>query len=256
MKKYIPFRKKQTTGERIKEQVTDAATKITEQAVAAASTVKNQATETAASLKHQAADAAATAKTQASGTASTLATHASDRVRETSMGGDQFSKEVKALAMQAATAAVELLENARDRSHAALDSTPTREQLGLTSAAVSGRAKSAESALIDQAQRLLDLAKQAEQPIAMSVAAAKGKSSLAAAAAKEKSAVAASEAAKAGKNGAALALWSTALVAIVLYIIMGKERRGKTIKRAKAAAAEVQDVVRDYRGHDAEMETM
>ncbi len=37
-----------------------------------------------------------------------------------------------------------------------------------------------------------------------------------------------------GKNGVAIALWSTALIAIVLYIIMGKERREKTIKRAKA----------------------
>jgi hypothetical protein len=274
MKKYIPFRKKQTFSEQIMEQVTDAANKITEQAVATASTLKgqatgtaaslkSQATGTAASLKHQASDAASTAKTQASGTASSIATHAADRVRETSVGGDQLSKEVKALAMQAATAAVELLENARDRSHAAFDSAPTREQLGvasreqlgLASAAVSGRAKSAESALIDQAQRLLELAKQAEQPIGMSVAAAKEKSSLAAAAAKEKSAVAATEAAKAGKNGVAIALWSTALIAIVLYIIMGKERREKTIKRAKAAAGEVQDLVRDYRGYDAEMET-
>ena len=288
MKQYIPFRKKQTLSEQIMEQVTDAANKITEQAATKGSTVKkqasgaasslksqatetasslkNQASGTAASLKHQASDAATTRKTQASGTASSLAAQVSDRVRETSASGDQLSKDVKALAMQAATAAVEILENARDRSHAALDSAPTREQLGLTSAGVSVRAKSAETALIEQAQRLLDLAKQLEQPIGMSVAvakekstlaatAAKEKSSLAATAAKEKSAVAASEATKAGKNGAAIALWSTALVAIVLYIIMGKERREKTIKRAKAAAAEVQDLVRDYRGYDGELET-
>ena len=277
MKKYIPFRKKQTFSEQIMEQVTEAANKLTEQAVTTASTLKNQAagtasslksqaTGTASSLKSQASDAAATAKTQATGTASSLATHATDRVRDTSMGGDQFSKDVKARAMQAATAAVELLENARDRSQSALDSAPSREQLGLASAAVSARAKSTETALIEQAQRLLELAKQAELPISSSVAtakeksalaatAAKEKSSLAAMAAKEKSAVAATEAATAGKNGAAIALWSTALIAIVLYIIMGKERREKTINRAKAAAAEVQDLVRDYRGHDGEMET-
>lgn len=255
MMKYVPFRKKKSTSEKIMEQITDAASKVTDQATATAATVKHhavdtasnikqQASETASSLTSHATDTAANLKQQASGTANTLAAQATERMPKSSVNSDQLARDVKALAMQAATAAVELLENARDRSQVAINAAPSRDQLGVATTAVAGRAKSAESALIEQAQKLLDLAKQAEQPINTSVAVAK-----------DKSKVAAKSTADAGKNGVAIAIWSTALVAIILYVLMGKERRERTINRAKAAAAEVQELVHDYRGYDAEMES-
>lgn len=288
MMKYVPFRKKKSTSEQIMEQITDAANKVTDQASSTAAvvkqhatdsvaTIKHQAADTASNLKHQAADTASTLKQQASGTASTLkqqaagtanslsahasdtaanlklqasgtanslAAQASDRMPKTSVNSDQLAKDVKILAMQAATAAVDLLENARDRSQLVVNAAPTREQIGLATTAVAGKAKSANTALVDQAQRLLELAKQAEQPINTSVAVAK-----------DKSKTAAKNTANASKNGVAIAIWSTALVAIILYVLMGKERRERTINRAKAAAAEVQELIHDYRGYDAEMET-
>lgn len=310
MMKYVPFRKKKSTSEKIMDQITDAASKVTDQATSTAAVVKQHASDSAATIKHQATDTAAnlkqqasgtaanlkqqasgtastlkqqasgtasTLKQQASGTASSLSAHASDtaanlklqasgtanslaaqaseRMPKSSVNSDQLTKDVKALAMQAATAAVDLLENARDRSQVAVNAAPTREQIGLATTAVAVKAKSANTALVDQAQKLLDLAKQAEAPINTSVAVAKDKSKASVAVAKDKSKVAAKSTADASKNGVAIAIWSTALVAIILYVLMGKERRERTINRAKAAAAEVQELVRDYRGYDADMET-
>jgi len=187
--------------------------------------VKDQAASFAQSIIEQAANRAVASAEKARGAAS----QTRGRVSKAQKASEEIVPSVREVALQAAAAALDLWQTARDRAG---ESVETAEH------AIGGHA----SVILGQAERR---AKSATSAVA-------GRAGDASEHAKEATKVAADTTVAAGKDTGAALLWTAAAAGIVFYALLDKHRREQVMKVLDTVVGEAREIMRDFQGYDEE----
>lgn len=200
-------------------------TTMTEQKADAITHVKDQAAVFAQAIIEQAANRAIAN----AGKAKTVAAKARRRVPSVHKVGEEVVPSVREVALQAASAALDLWQEARER---AAQSMETAEQTIVEHATVVANqaergAKLAASAIGERAGEISDQAKETTKSVSDSTV-------------------------HAGKETGAALIWSAAAAGIVFYVLLDKKRREQLLRVAEAIANQARELIQDYQGYDEE----
>ena len=213
-------RKARTGAQRVGDQTTSTGQEIAAQAAAAAVAGAGRARDIGVSI----ADAAKERVPQV--------THkVSDEVMTTLRDkvGDDIVPQVREIALQAASTALELWQSARERAAevARTDLKAPAAQAVHTVEVGGERAREASAALAEKAAELGERAKGASRRTAEATV-------------------------DTGKDTGALLFWAGAAAGLVFYALLSAERREQVTRSAQVIAGQVQELIRDFQGYDDE----
>jgi hypothetical protein len=200
---------------------------MAEKAGKAAQVVREEATALAHTLLEEAAARAAPAAERAKEVGSTLASGALGKVPTVSQKvSDEVIPSLRDVAMQAASAALELWQAARDKA-----------------------AEAAQTDVADPAAPLVGTAERTARKARETIA---GRAEAASGRAKEATAQAAETTVATSKDATAALFWAGAAAAIVFYVILSRERREQLLRYLDTTIRQVRELVRDFQGYDEE----
>lgn len=223
--------------------------------------VKEQATTLAQAIIEQAANRAVYGADKARDAAST----AKGRVKHAPKVKEEVVPSVRDVALQAATAALELWQAARERAGEVVE---TAEQVVAEPVSEAERkARSAAHLLAESADQVADRAKHVRKDVRKNVTVHADELGEMARDATKVVAVRADEVTERAKDvtksaaeatvsttrdtGATI-LWSLAAAGIVYYVLLDKDRREQVLKTAQSVIGQVREVIRDFQGYDEE----
>jgi hypothetical protein len=204
------------------ERKNDTVTSMKEQAATLAQTVIEQAANRAVSGVERARDAASQAKGKVPGV--------------TAKVNEDVVPSVREIALQAASAALDLWQAARERAEEVVEAAqhdvaePAAHAVGSALHAVGTAERNAREA--------------ASQVI--------GRSEEAGAKAREASKHAAEATVSTGKDTGAALFWAGAAAGIIFYAMLDKERREQVLRTADAIIGQARELLRDFKGYDEE----
>lgn len=202
---------------------------MTERATETVHAVREHAANLAREIAEQAASRAVSSAERAREVGATIAAGTSNRARDLPQKvGDEIVPSLRDVALQAASAALELWQTARDRVGEAADV---------------AQAEVGEAAhLVGAAEKR---AKQATSAVASRVEAAGSR-------AKDASAHAAEVTVETSKDTGAALLWTGAAAAMIFYVMLSRERREQVLRAVDAVVKQSRELIRDFQGYDEE----
>jgi hypothetical protein len=210
-------------------------------------TMREQATTLAREIAEQAATKAMAGAEKARELGSSLAADSTSRVREVPHKvSDDVVPTLRDLAIQAASAALELWQVAREKAAEAADA--AQAEVGDAAhlmGAAEKRARDAGSAVADRVDEVGERAKEAKSAVTGRVEEVGGK-------AKEASAHAVEATVSTGKDTGATILWAGAAAAVIFYVMLNQERRDQLLRAAESVIKQSRELIRDFQGYDEE----
>ena len=196
---------------------------MTDRTSEAVQLVRDQAANLAQAIVEQAANRAVSGAERARG----VAHNAKERVP--SKVGDDLVPSVREVALQAAAAALELWQAARERAEDVVDLAEHEVKDPALHAVEEAeqKAKKAASAVVHRADDVSEKAKLVTKSAAETTVST-------------------------GKDTVATLVWSAAAAGIVYYVLMDKDRREQVLKTLDAIVVQTREIVRDFRGYDEE----
>jgi hypothetical protein len=209
--------------------------------------VREQAAVRAKEIAEQAAAKAAAGAEKAREVGSTLASETSTMVKEVPHRvSEDVVPTLRDIALQAASAALELWQVAREKAGEAADASPIEAgDAAHLVEVVQNRAKDAKGAIAGRVEVVGSRAKGAKSAAADRVEEVGER-------AKDASAKAAEVAVDTSKDTGAALLWAGAAAAVIFYAIVSRERREQIMKAADAVIKQIRELVRDFQGYDEE----
>lgn len=206
---------------------------LTDKTAEAVHKLGEQATALAQSLADQAATSATAGAERAKEAGATIAASAKDHAPHVSGVSHKVTDDVvpalKDVATQAAALALDLWQATRERA-----------------------AEAAEMAHHDLAPHAAGVVGAAEKRASEATAAVKERSEEVVSRTKEASKHAAHATVDTGKETGALLFWAGAAAGLVLFAMMGKERRDQVLKAAESSIVQIREIMRDFQGYDEE----
>ncbi|MEA2515130.1 MAG: hypothetical protein QOJ59_4619 [Thermomicrobiales bacterium] len=209
--------------------------------------VREQAAALAREIAEQAATRVVAGAERARGVGSSLTAETTSRVRDVPHKvSDEVVPSLREVAVNAAAAALELWQAARDKAAEAAEA----GQAGVGEAAhlvgaAEKRAKDATTAVVGRVEGVGGKAKEATSAVAGRVEGVGGK-------AKEASAHAAEATVETSKDTGAALLWGAAAGAVIFYVILSEERRQQVLRIADTVIKQSREIIRDFQGYDEE----
>lgn len=200
---------------------------VTGQAKDQAQRVAEQTSSKAQAIAAQATTVAVAGAGRAREVGGALADAAKDRVPQvTQKLSDDVVPTLRDVAMQAASAAIDLWQTARER---AADAAPTDLAPHAAQAVAAGgeRAREATAAVAGRAAEIGKRAKEASRRTADATV-------------------------DAGKDTGAVIFWAGAAAGLLYYAVLSPERRAQLLSAASSVTYQVQELIKDFQGYDDE----
>jgi hypothetical protein len=223
--------------------------------------IKEQAATLAQAIIEQAANRAM----DGAGKAREVATGAKGRVRRAPQVTEEVVPSVRDVALQAAAAALDLWQAARERAEGLSES--AGQAFGEPASNVVGqaekRAREAASIVADRADEVTGRAKAVTRSVAGRAEGmterAKGRGKDVAQRAdevtdraKDASRHAAEATVETSKDTGAALLWTAAAAGIVFYALLDKDRREQVLQTLDSVVHQIREIIRDFQGYDEE----